>query len=452
MESNVVWEHPATLAEYFEAGRRARCNRKRSQLAQLTTTGRNPLGILAEQNATRVHELVPLRAERMSQSPFVFYRGTAALMAADLGASPHSGILVASCGDAHVANFGFYASPQRTLVFDLNDFDEAAWAPWEWDLKRLVASIVVSGQSSGRSQKVIDEAVLQAVELYVSSLSALVGRTPLERFFTHFEVSKAGQGIDKKSRVVLQAAIDDAEKRTGVRAARRLTQYDEHGRVMFVERPPTMTRIDDERAEELQMTVGRYLASANADIRVLMAHYVPADAVRRVVGVGSVGTRCYLVAFQAGDNSVLLLQAKEANESVLAQYGGIAQPSSLTSVVEEHGQGVRVVALQRVLQAFSDPFLGYLRGTESDLYVRQFHDMKGGIETEELDTQPFLRYGSACAVTLARAHAQSPTAAQVVGYIGDGGKVSKALLEWAYLYAELSRRDYEAFVAANKVT
>lgn len=445
----VAWAHPRTQSAGLEAGRAVRRVVPRSALARLTTTGRDPLGILDRQNETRLSQFVPLRIERMSQSPFAFYRGTAAIMAADLAADPHTGILVASCGDAHVANFGFYASPQRSLVFDLNDFDEAAWAPWEWDLKRLLTSVIISGQSTGRTRKVIDGAVMTAVGAYAQAIAAMVAMTPMQRYFTHFEVDKALDSSDKKSRAVLEQAIRDAEKRTGDRAAHRLTERADDGGVVFADRPPTIIHPEAELLQAIEEHIGSYVSSASTDIRMLLSHYVPSDVVRRVVGVGSVGTRCFLVAFQAGDDSTLILQAKEADQSVLAQYGGIAQPDSLIADIEIHGEGARVVALQRVLQAFSDPFLGYLRGPDADLYVRQFHDMKGGVDSETLATRPFTRYAQACAVTLARAHAQSPAAVEVAGYIGNGGRMGQALLDWGYAYAEVSRGDYEAFITAN---
>ncbi len=447
-----AWTHPRTQDAGLEAGRAVRRSVPRSTLAQLTTTGRDPLGILDHQNKTRLPEFVPLRTERMSQSPFAFYRGTAAIMAADLAADPHTGILVASCGDAHIANFGLYASPQRTLVFDLNDFDEAAWAPWEWDLKRLITSVIISGQSTGRTQQVIEAATLTAVAAYATAIEEMVALAPLQRFFTHFEIDKALDSAHKKGRAVLQEAIRDATKRTGDRAALRLTQRDKAGRVTFIDRPPTMVHPEHDILQTVEDNIRDYVASANTDVRVLLSHYVASDVVRRVVGVGSVGTRCFLVAFQAGDDSILLLQAKEANQSVLAQYGGIPQPQSLVDDIETYGEGARVVSLQRVLQAFSDPFLGFLRGPTADLYVRQFHDMKGGVDSETLATRQFKRYAQACAVTLARAHAQSPAAVEVAGYIGDGGQLGNALLAWGYAYADLSRADYEAFLAANGST
>lgn len=440
------WAPPPSRDSQAQAGRSARSRIPRAALSTLTTTGRDPLGILAEQNEPRVPELVPIRRERMAASPFAFYRGAAAVMAADLARDPHSGIVVGSCGDAHVANFGFYASPLRTLVFDLNDFDEAAWAPWEWDVKRLVASIIIAGQDTGRDEAVVRATALATVKRYATSLSSGRRHSPLHRYYEHFDAQAGLDAMDSTSANALRAAIRDAQKRTSERAARRLTEVID-GRVTFVEQAPTMTHVSDEIEQGLHAFIADYLASANVDVRMVVQQYVASDMARRVVGVGSVGTRCFLTAFQDGDGNVLLLQAKQAGQSVLAQYGGIHQPTSLTQHIDLHGEGARVVAMQRILQAVSDPFLGHLRANGNDYYVRQFHDMKGGIDIETLEDRPFRRYAEACAIVLARAHGQSPAAPEVAGYIGGGRAVAEAIVDWSYAYAELSRQDHAAFAA-----
>ena len=444
--------NPAPTAERLLAGKQLRAELPRSAQALLPDRTGDALAILDEQNATRLPELVSLRIERMSANPFAFYRGSAAIMAHDLSAAPHTGILVPSCGDAHLANFGFYASPQRTLVFDLNDFDEAAWAPWEWDVKRLVASVVIAGQSTPRDEIVVHEAVITAVRAYALAMQAAADATPLQRYYAHFEATEGTGEMHRQSRKVLDRAIAQAKKRTGERATRKLTERDERGLLQFVERPPTMTRVDPELRSGLHEMLRRYLRTAHSDISLLLSHYTPVDVIRRVVGVGSVGTRCALSLFEDGDGNTLILQSKEAGPSVLEQYGGIAQPAELRELTHERGHGGRVVAMQRILQALSDPFLGSLRySTDSfgdlELYVRQFHDMKGGIEIEEIKDEPFVTYASACAVTLARAHAQSPNAAQVSGYLGDGTGADEAFYEWAQGYAQRSRDDYDLFVA-----
>lgn len=431
------------------SGRRRRQETPRSALAELPLGSRDPLGILREQNSTRLQELISLRAERMSQSAFAFYRGTAALMAADLARSPHTGLLVVACGDAHVSNFGFYASPQRTLVFDLNDFDEAAWAPREWDLKRLVTSVIVGGRDSSRTPHVIETAARTTVSAYRAALAASLELTPLQRYYTHIDPRGGAGLLDKKSRRVIASAIKSAQRRTGERAVRRLTTRDADGSLRFVMAPPTMDQPKPEVAENVHRYTDAYRASAGPGIRMLLSHYREVDLARRVVGVGSVGTRCALSLFEDGDGNGLILQSKEAGRSVLEQYGRIEQPQVLTEAVGTHGQGARVVALQRILQAVSDPFLGYLRAEGFDLYVRQFHDMKGGIDVEDLDDRPFITYAQACAVTLARAHSQSPRAAEIVGYIGNGDRLTTAIVEWSTAYADLSERDYHAFLATR---
>lgn len=445
------WTPMPSRAQRMATGREVRRPTARSTLSFRATTARDPLGILDEQNEDRVPELVPLRSDRMAASAFAFYRGTAALMAADLAADPHTGILVASCGDAHVANFGFFASPQRTLMFDLNDFDEASWAPWEWDVKRLVTSIVIAGQATGRDERIVQETALAAVRTYARAIAAGASLSALDRFYSHFDLTTELRGFDKESRAVMREAVRDAEKRTGDRAVRRLTERSPEGRLVFVEVPPTMTSADPEIAEDLRAYIAEYMRTANVDVGMVMRQYAVSDVARRVVGVGSVGTRCYLVVFEDGEGNPLLLQAKEASRSVLAQYGGQPQPPELEGIIDADGEGGRVVALQRILQSVSDPFLGHLVNPRNgrSFYVRQFHDMKGGLDMETLDDEPFRRYGETCAATLARAHGQSATAPVVAGYIGNGRVVGEAILEWAYAYAAVSNSDYEAFLAAR---
>ncbi|WP_448256528.1 DUF2252 domain-containing protein [Microbacterium aurum] len=440
---------PQTRTAAHAEGRAARRRAPRRSLAELPARDRDPGGILRAQDATRVAELVPLRQERMSASPFAFYRGTAALMADDLAHCATSGIDVASCGDAHVANFGFYASPQRTLVFDLNDFDEAAWAPWEWDLKRLVTSIVIAGQTAGRDDAVTADAARGAVLQYATALALGDESTPLARYYQHFDAAGGLETADKESRKVLQKAIAHAQKRTSEHAVRRLTAPDADGRLRFIEEPPTMTHVSDDVRDALDASVLQYLATARADVQLLLSHYSLSDAVRRVVGVGSVGTRCYVTLFVDGNGSALLMQVKEAGRSVLEQHGGWAQPANIQNLIAAYGEGNRVVALQRILQGVSDPFLGHFRAPSRDYYVRQFRDMKGGIEAETLDDGPFRLYAQACASVLARAHGQSPRAAEVVGYLGSGEAVAEAIVEWSYAYAALSRADYDLFAAAE---
>lgn len=437
---------------------RGRANRDRcglDSLAQLDTDGRSPLTLLAEQEQQRLPDLLPLRAQRMGANPFAFYRGTAGIMAADLARSHSSGILVAACGDAHVSNFGFYASPARSLVFDLNDFDEAAWAPWEWDVKRLVTSVLIAGRATDRNQTVTDAAAKTAIKTYLEVLRQATKASAVDRYFAHFNPVELANGLDHDSSQVLREAMADARKRNSKRAARKLTQIDESGQVRFIEQPPAMSSIDDETAARVGGFIEQYLTSASVDIRFLMRGYRLRDVARRAVGVGSVGTRCYLALFEDGDGHKLILQAKEAGRSVLDEHGGIAQPVELIEEINSRGNGARVVGLQRILQSASDPFLGHVvkeSGQDPvmrDFYVRQFHDMKGSIEAESLSDGPFIRYAAACGAVLARAHSQSDTLGEVVGYAGKGKKVTKAIMEWCAAYADLSHADYLEFVGSR---
>ncbi|GAA1466697.1 DUF2252 domain-containing protein [Microbacterium thalassium] len=447
--SPALWPPLTPLAARIDAGRALRRDHPREGMSALTLTTRDPLGILETQNATRVPELVPLRIERMSASAFAFYRGTAAVMAADLAADPNSGILVGSCGDAHVANFGFYASPQRTLVFDLNDFDEAAWAPWEWDVKRLVTSIVLAAEAGGHPPDVARDACRDAVRAYARVMKANAEKSPVDRYFEHFELDGAVGKMDPETRSAMKSAIKDAERRTGERAAHKLTETAPDGRLRFIESPPTMVRAFSDQLAQVKELFEEYRATVPVDIGALLRGYELVDVARRVVGVGSVGTRCYLLLLQDGDRNALILQSKEAQPSVLLTSGSIRQPQQVTAYIARNAQGGRVVAMQRILQAVSDPFLGHVTGPRADYYLRQFHDSKGSIEAETLEAGPFQRHAQLCAAVLARAHSQSPNAATVSGYVGGGKVAAESITAWAFAYADVARQDYADFVAAH---
>ena len=443
--------HPEDPETDRRQGRAQRQVTPRKALAELTPAGRSATSILVEQNEVRVPDLVGLRFARMLVDPLHFYRGAAAVMAADLGASPTTGIEVMCCGDAHLSNFGVFAAPDRSIVFDLNDFDEAAAAPAEWDLKRLVTSAILTARNRGFSEATVRDIADGTAEAYRRASNELLRMSVLDRFYLRVEPERTSVNVSKSLDKVVRRGIAQARKRTSARAFDRLTEPDSDGIPRF--RETALTRhvpLSDERA--LLDAIAEYIDSVGVDVRLLLAHFTATDIAMRVVGVGSVGTGCTLTLFQDGDGHTLILQSKQAGRSVLEQYGGIAQPLELTELIHERGQGGRVVAMQRILQALSDPFLGSLRvtdarGIEFELYVRQFHDMKGGIEVEQLDDEPFVTYARACAVTLARAHAQSPLTAQVSGYLGDGARAGEALLEWGHAYARRSRDDYELFVA-----
>lgn len=437
------------------AGRGRRREVPRRSLATGAAHPRDPVAHLREQNLTRIPDLVPIRLQRMLANPFAFYRGTAGLMALDLADAPHSGILVAACGDAHIANFGFYASPERRVVFDLNDFDEAAVAPWEWDVKRMLASVVIGGRHAGYPDADVRAVCLDAFATYANVVATMAKESAVDRYFLHFNVERARGRLSRSGRAALRAALEGAERRTSARAVARTTIRGEEGLLQFVHRPPAMQRVElaalggdirpsQDILADLPDLYREYRSSVGVEIDAVLAQYAVRDLAVRVVGVGSVGTRCLLVLLEGADGDALVLQVKEAGPSVLERYGGIAQPARLQRGAAHEGEGFRVVGLQRTLQTVSDPFLGYLRSNGRDYYVRQFHDMKGSIELEGLAPAAFADYVRACAVVLGRAHAQSRTAGEIVGYIGRPDTLAEALLTWSLDYADRSAADFEA--------
>ena len=409
----------------------------RSTHAALGVLDRDAVAILETQNATRLSELVPLRHERMTASPFAFYRATAAHMAADLAQGAVTGIHVVSCGDAHLSNFGFYASPQRTLVFDLNDFDEAAIAPWEWDVKRLVTSVVIGARDVGHSDAEARAAALAAVAGYRRGLDDLLALPALDRYYYAMDVERIRASLDEGGRAILDKAASRARRRSSDRVASRFSRVDDDGRRRFVEDPPVLTRLDAIDRDWIESLVAQYRTTTSPDIALLLSQYELTDVARRVVGVGSVGTRCFILLLTGPRGASLVLQVKEALPSVLHHWGGIAEAAA------DH-DGERVVRNQRILQAVSDPFLGYLTIDDRHYYVRQFRDMKGSIEIAGLSAAEFTTYVAGCGRVLARGHVQSPEAPAILGYIGRSGRFENAVVDWSFAYAEQSFADYRA--------
>ncbi len=437
-----------TNEELTQLGRRQRKTVPRSSLATLVPSAEDPVAILTEQNRSRIPELVPLRFARMLADPFSFFRGSAALMAADLAASPHTDLRVISCGDAHISNFGMYASPERDLVFDLNDFDETAVSPFEWDLKRLVASLVIGGRAAGHSAQSVRESAMSAVDQYVVGLHAILELGVLERYHLHVEPELMESRVSPALRKVIGATARRARKRTSKRAARRLTESDSQGQLRFREDPPVLTHVDRQSESKLRQAVRAYLAGLEPDIALLLSQFRLLDVARRVVGVGSVGTRCYLALLTGPLGEPLVLQVKEAPMSVLTTWGEQSQPDVFTRVVGVSGQGARVVGGQKMLQGVSDPFLGAVRSGGVDYYIRQFHDMKGSVDVESMGDDVLTEYGRACALLLARAHGQSPTVGSVLGYIGAGTPLRTAIVAFAEAYADKSEEDFHRLFEA----
>ena len=316
----------------------------------------------------------------------------------------------------------------------------------------------MGGRAAGYGASEVEDIAHRAFAQYVAVLRRLVELSPAERYFMHLNIESARRQLSRDGRKVLKDALAAAERRTALRAIRRTTEREADGKLQFVENPPTMVRfrLDEataldgfDRADSVHALFARYRETVNIDVDTVLAQYEPTDLARRVVGVGSVGTRCYLQLLQGADEDALLLQVKEAGESVLSQYGRIPQPARIADGVAAHGQGFRVVGMQRVLQAVSDPFLGHLQANGRAFYVRQFHDMKGSVELEGLQLDAFHDYVMACAGLLGRAHAQSPTAGQVLGYVGTSQVAARAVVNWSTAYADQSLRDFEAASAAT---
>lgn len=430
-------------------GRALRKTVPRRSLAQLTPSTRSATELLVAQNAGRISELVPLRFARMLADPFAFYRGSAAVMAADLAASPTSGIEIMCCGDAHVANFGLYAAPHRSIVFDLNDFDEAAVAPAEWDIKRLVTSAIIGGRQAGYPAKAIARCVERALVGYQRSLEAMLQEMDvLERYYLRVEPEHYTGKVSKGLEAVIQKTISRARTRTSARVFKQITEIGPNGTPRLREAPPLLQHVDEDVEAFLVESIQEYLTAVPADIALLLSHFRVTDVALRVVGVGSVGTRCYLIILVGPNDTPLILQIKEATRSVLDEYGGWRQPESLTAAIEAKGQGVRVTDGQQILQAMSDVFLGSTRKDGRDYYVRQFHDMKGTIDIEGMKPATFVDYVSACTVLLARAHAQSANASILHGYVGTSTAVHDAVAEWSYAYADKSLDDFHQLRAA----
>jgi uncharacterized protein (DUF2252 family) len=402
----------------------------------------DPLSILDSQNRTRLPDLVPVRMGRMSESAFAFLRGSAAVMAADLATTPTTGIEVQSCGDAHLLNFGLFASPERSVLFDVNDFDETAPAPWEWDIKRLAVSAVVGARHNGWDDDVARRSAANTVTAYRTATAELATMGSLDVFYAKGDAEKAEALIDDAAgRKLAKRTVAKARRRTSIEALAKLTVADEGGMPRIVDQPPLVVRVTDaDHPDEVADFVGRYQQSVRADVRRLLTQFEFVDMARKVVGVGSVGTRCYVVLLRDRLGRPLFLQVKEAEPSVL-------EPHWPPRDALEPGR--RVVEGQQVMQAASDVFLGW--GSARDghhAYVRQLRDMKGSVDLERLSPSTFSGYCGVCGWALARAHAQSGKAADVSAYLGSSTKFDEAIADFALAYSRQVEDDYAHLLAA----
>ncbi len=399
----------------------------------------DPISLLEEQNRTRLDYLVPLRFERMSASPFTFLRGTAIVMAADLAATPVTGIRVQMCGDTHLNNFGIFATPERNQVFDLNDFDETLPGPWEWDVKRLAASIVIAGRNNGFSRDVNRQAVLSCMATYRQRMWEYGDMRHLEVWYSRIDYASSLEAVNESFRWWVDKQRARAVRRTHVELLPKLTQ-EVNGQISIKPEPPLLTRLkDDELTRMLSALVEEYRTTLREDRHVLLSKYNYVDVVHKVVGVGSVGTRCYVALLLGnGTNDPLFLQIKEARASVYEPYIG-------RSGFSNHGE--RVVMGQRLMQASSGIFLGWTRLGPIDFYIRQLRDMKLSVDISTLSEGGFNEYAKFCGWALARAHARSGDPAMISGYLGQKDVFDQAIATFAELYADQAERDHAALVS-----
>ena len=424
-----------------EAGRALRKGVPRSShAAWVPAAGRSPLDLLAESDRRRLPELVPLRHARMLASPFAFLRGAPSVMAQDLATTPVTGLTVQACGDAHLLNFGLFATPERNLVFGLNDFDETLPGPWEWDVKRLATSLVVAARTAGFDQAVGHGAAQAAVRVYREQLARYAGMRLLEVWYSRVDASEIIALSRGRRRRVVAERLARAQHHTNLDALPRLTEPAADGR-RFVEDPPLLTHVQECHPGWVEEVLGRYRASMSDERRQLLGRFRAQDAARKVVGVGSVGTRCYVVLL-LGDrhDDPLLLQVKQAAASVLEPHAGRSR--------YRHA-GRRVVTGQRLLQTASDIFLGWTSDGAADYYVRQLWDMKGSVNLDTLDPADLAPYGRLCGWVLARAHARSGDAAAISGYLGGGDSFDRAVADFAEAYADQTEADHAAFTRAQ---
>jgi uncharacterized protein (DUF2252 family) len=422
----------------------------------LPDTRPDPVDLLESQGVSRVPELVPIRYGRMATSPFAFYRGAALVMATDLVASPGSDLKAQLCGDAHLSNFGVFGSPERHLLFDINDFDETAPGPFEWDVKRLAASLEIAGRGNAFKRKERSAIVLAAVASYREAMRLFASDTNLGVWYARLDVDQAFK--DVRGQLSLEgarrteAALAKARTRDSMTAQAKLTTLVD-GQPRIVDEPPLVETIEslfpghdrDELMHEMRVLVRSYRASLPSDRRHLIEQYALVDMARKVVGVGSVGTRCWILLMQGVDGQdPLFLQAKEAGPSVI---------ELVTGSVRRGQSGQRVVHGQRLMQAASDIFLGYQRvngidGVERDYYIRQLRDWKMSMPPEVMVPTGMTVYGRMCGWTLARAHARSGDRVAIAAYLGRKDTFDNAVADFAVAYADQNERDHAALVAA----
>jgi uncharacterized protein (DUF2252 family) len=444
------------VAERAAEGKAARSRARRSSHAawEASAEREDPVAILERQAASRVPELVPIRYGRMAASPFAFFRGAAAVMAADLATTPRSGVTVQLCGDAHLSNFGVYGTPERRMTFDVNDFDETLPGPWEWDVKRLAASFAIAGRENGFGRAERGVAVAEAARSYREAMRTFAAEGNLAVWYERLDVESVMGELEAEPKLTKQVrkGVAKARAKDSMRALEKLTHLVD-GELRILADPPLIVPAEElmpaaetrDLEQVLLAVLDSYRASLPADRQHLLDGYRFRHMARKVVGVGSVGTRAWVVLLTGADDSdPLFLQAKEAEASVLEPYAGASRFGN-------HGQ--RVVEGQRLMQAAGDIFLGWcpavgLDGRQRDFYVRQLWDWKRSVEVERLTPHALELYARMCGWTLARAHARSGDRIAIAAYLGGGDAFERAIAAFSEAYADQSERDHAGLVAA----
>ncbi len=449
LSSRFLWRHLASPQARGDAGRSRQGDFPLESHAGVETANRpDPIDILAAQDVNRLAELVPIRYGRMSRTPFTFLRGSAAVMAADLATGPSTDINVQLCGDAHLSNFGLFHSPDRRLIFDVNDFDETLHGPFEWDLKRLAASVTVASRQNEFSAKKARRATLAALGAYRRTMREASELGPLDLFYYRLEAEGIAERFDttQKQRKASQKAVRKATRKDSSRALSKLTDIVD-GRRIIVPDPPLIVRFDVETGEQIERIdrfFSQYRQTLPAERRALLDRFSIVDIAHKVVGVGSVGTRCVVILLESADGQPLFLQFKEASASVLEPYAGPCE-------FAHHGE--RVVEGQRLTQAASDVFLGWATSRsqgqpEVDFYFRQLWDGKASAEVEEMGPGGMRRYAALCGIALALAHARSGDAAMIDGYLGDDETLDQAVADFSESYADITQSDHTKLTEA----
>ena len=433
-------------------GKAARKNVPRSRQGEwvITDNDRDPVELIEQQNQDRLPWLVPVRAARMSASPFAYYRGTARVMAADLATTPVSGITVQLCGDAHIGNFGLYASPERQLVFDINDFDETLPGPWEWDIKRLATSFTIAARHNDLKKREMNKVAKRVTKAYREAMIAFAAMRNTEIWYALLDESEFIEAADKVGRKKQARQVINKAKSKDSRQALDKLAEEQDGQYRIRSDPPWLVPMREllathhKSGSDLQQLAEHEFAAYRTSLpdssKRLLGHYRNIDVALKVVGVGSVGTRCLIMLLEGRDrNDPLFLQLKEAKPSVLAEY---LAPGPYEN------QGQRVVEGQRLLQTVSDSFLGWTRGTKTgtDYYWRQLRDWKGSVDVENLKLPDLEYLADLCGWTLARAHARSGDPVAIAGYLGASDAFDEAMAGFAASYADQNERDYARFI------